>query len=187
MSHVNAFDYGFEIGLVNEEHGRRGDFRRLHHQWCGVATKPAVIIRHIFWCPVVHVLLVHQRSYDRRASTLATIGRRRPGSQPGGVPDGRDDGLGLEVVAEGVDALLPADAAHLVAAERDARVEHVVAVHPHRAHPQRPGQRVRRVQAPREHPRRQPVLRSVRPPDHLLHAAASAWLAPSADTLRATK
>jgi hypothetical protein len=93
-------------------------------------------------------------------------------SQPCSVPDARDDGLGLEVVAEAVGALLPSDAAHLVPAERDGRVEHVVAVHPHRARPQRPRHRVRRVQAPREHPRRQPVRRRVRAPDHLLQASA---------------
>ncbi|BAS80735.1 Os02g0730075 [Oryza sativa Japonica Group] len=92
--------------------------------------------------------------------------------QPGGVLDGRDDGLGLEVVAEAVDALLPANAAHLVAAERDGRVEHVVGVHPHRPDPQCPRQGVRRVQPLGEHPRRQPVWRRVRPPHHLLHRAA---------------
>src|SRR3984893_15776338 len=90
------------------------------------------------------------------------IGAVAPLSEPG------DHGLGFEVVLERVVAHFPAPARLLVAAERHRRVEHAVAVDPHRAGAQAVGGAVRLVDVARPDPRRQAVARLVAAVNYVL-------------------
>lgn len=89
-------------------------------------------------------------------------------SQPRGVLERGDDRLDLQVVLQAVDALLPTDAAHLVPAEGDRRVEDVEAVHPDRAGPEGTCQGVGRVQIVGENTGGQSILACIRPLDDLV-------------------
>lgn len=89
--------------------------------------------------------------------------------QPCRILQGSDHSLNLQVVVEAVDPLLPPDPAHLVPSERDPGVEHVEAVHPHRARLQPPRHRLGSLDVRREDTCRQPVPRRVRSFDHLVY------------------